>query len=293
VRNDSLGIPLVVSLAVHASVVVLGAAAFQNAARPKDFLPIHLVDLPRPEAPPPRQKFEAPREIKKPAPPPLADKPVRNPPPVPREPERVVPEPLAAEPALVKPEPQLSLPPEAVEAKPPRVEEARPAPAGNTLAGGERAPHLASSRPGEGGGSEAGAGNLFDRGDVAVVPGRGTAGGGGGTAASGLGRGSGAPGLPAPPVILRTNREARPIQTARAQYPPIALRAGLESDVTLKIEVDPQGNVTRAEISKSGGAGFDEEALKAVKQSRFQPAQREGRNVPAEFTYVYRFRLRK
>jgi protein TonB len=63
--------------------------------------------------------------------------------------------------------------------------------------------------------------------------------------------------------------------------------------VTLKIEVDAQGNVTKAEITKSGGGGFDEEALKAVLQSRFEPAQREGQNVPAEFTYIYRFRLQR
>jgi protein TonB len=93
--------------------------------------------------------------------------------------------------------------------------------------------------------------------------------------------------------VLRTNREAKPIQTVRANYPPMALRAGLESDVTLKIEVDAQGNVTKAEITKSGGGGFDEEALKAVKQARFEPAQREGQNVPAEFTYIYRFRLQR
>jgi protein TonB len=68
---------------------------------------------------------------------------------------------------------------------------------------------------------------------------------------------------------------------------------GMESDVTLRIIVDSEGKVSKAEIVKAGGAGFDEEALKAVKQSRFEPAQKEGRNVPAEFTYIYRFRLRK
>lgn len=73
----------------------------------------------------------------------------------------------------------------------------------------------------------------------------------------------------------------------------MALRASLESDVTLRIEIDPQGTVTQAEIIKSGGSGFDEEALKAVRQSRFEPAQRDGQNVPAEFTYIYRFRLQR
>jgi TonB family protein len=61
----------------------------------------------------------------------------------------------------------------------------------------------------------------------------------------------------------------------------------------LRITIDSKGPVTDAEIIKSGGAGFDDEALKAVKQARFEPAQNDGKNVPAEFTYVYRFRLRR
>lgn len=108
------------------------------------------------------------------------------------------------------------------------------------------------------------------------------------SAGSGLGKGSGAPGSPA---ILKTNREARPIQSARVSYPPIALRMGIEGDVTLKIEVNSEGQVPRAEIVNSAGSGFDEEALKAVKQSQFDPAQKDGKNVAAEFTYIYHFRL--
>jgi protein TonB len=144
----------------------------------------------------------------------------------------------------------------------------------------------------EGGGAVAGASTFPAGVDSGVVPGSGTA-GGGGTAVAGLGRGAGAPGLPAPSGPLRTNREAKPIETVRAVYPPMALRAGLESDVTLRIEVDPNGKVTKAEIIRGGGAGFDEEALRAVQQSRFEPAQRDGQNIPAEFTYVYRFRLQR
>ena len=145
----------------------------------------------------------------------------------------------------------------------------------------------------EGGGSEAGAGNLFGKGDVGVVPGPGIVGGGSGTAVSGLGRGSGFPGLPAQSPVLRTNREAKPIQAVKATYPTMALRMGMEGDVALRIEVDTEGRVTKAEITRSAGMGFDEEALKVVKQSRFEPAQRDGQNIPAEFTYIYRFRLQR
>ncbi len=148
------------------------------------------------------------------------------------------------------------------------------------------------SAAGETGGSAPGADNRVTSG-FGVASGSGNTGNGNGSAIAGLGRGSGAPGLPASITALRTNREAKPLQTARASYPPMALRMGLESDVMLKIEVDSDGKVTKAEITKSGGAGFDEEALKAVKQSRFEPAQRDGQYVAAEFSYIYRFRLQR
>jgi periplasmic protein TonB len=148
------------------------------------------------------------------------------------------------------------------------------------------------SAAGETGGSAPGADNRATSG-LAVGLGSGNTETGNGSAIAVLGRGSGAPGLPASVPALRTNREAKPLQTARASYPPMALRMGLESDVMLKIEVDSDGKVTKAEIIKSGGAGFDEEALKAVKQSRFEPAQRDGQYVAAEFSYIYRFRLQR
>ena len=62
------------------------------------------------------------------------------------------------------------------------------------------------------------------------------------------------------------------------------------------MEREPQAGVIKIASPSNPsmtGPGFDEEALKAVKQSRFEPAQKDGKNVPAEFTYIYRFRLRK
>lgn len=145
----------------------------------------------------------------------------------------------------------------------------------------------------EDGGGEAGVVNSGVQGNLGLASAMSTKGVPGGTIAAGLAHGVGVAGTPARPGVLRTNRAAKPIQTARATYPPMALRAGLEGDVTLKIEVDAQGMVTKTEIIKSGGAGFDEEALRAVQQSRFEPAQIDGQNIPAEFTYVYRFRLQR
>jgi periplasmic protein TonB len=274
VRGDALSLSLLASFFIHGVAIILASLIVKHTVslRRQDFLPISLVDIPRKEQPKPVQKIETPPEIKKPPPPPAKIE-------KPKEPRS------AAKSEFVQPKP----PPSTVL---PKEEPAKPVEKERTeITKSEPAPPLAPTAPIEGGGSEAGAGNLFGKGDAAVVPGTGTAGGGGGTASSGLGRGSGTPGLPTAP--LRTNREAKPVQTVRAVYPPIALRMGMEGDVTLRIEVDTEGKVTKAEITKSGGAGFDEEALKAVKQSRFEPAQKDGKNVPAEFIYIYRFRLQK
>ena len=117
------------------------------------------------------------------------------------------------------------------------------------------------------------------------------AGGGGGAAdIAAIQKGSGSSGSG---TATKGSREARPLQTVRASYPPMALRMGIEADVVLKVQVDANGKVIKAELIKSGGMGFDEEALRAVRQFRFEPAKKDGVNIPSEFTYIYRFRLEK
>ncbi|MGH7853335.1 MAG: energy transducer TonB [Candidatus Binatia bacterium] len=263
-RIETLGIAFLISIAVHISAILVGAViVHENRSRPQEFLFVHLIDAPRRQTPPVEKTHAAPPKLERPKAPSAT-----------------------ARSAIVKPESARPIPVPPAREEPAKTVETKPAAPARL-----EPPGFASESPVEGGGSAAGMENLFGNSDVGVVPESGTA-GGGGTAASGLGRGSGAPGLPAK-SLLRTNRKAKPIQTARANYPPMALRAGIESDVTLKIEVDAQGNVTKAEITKSGGGGFDEEALRAVKQSRFEPAQSDGQNVAAEFTYVYRFRVKR
>jgi len=272
-RNDSLTFPFASSLLIHLMVLALASILFQNHLRRREFQPIGLVDLPTALPPAPVKKAEPTAETKKAPPPKLGKvKEIKSP----------------AKPDAIKTEKTVKTPIALS-----KDEIAKAAETKSVTATRSEALAVPSTARVEGGGSEAGAGNLFGKGDVGVVPGSGTAGGNGGTAASGLGRGSGAPGLPAQQTILRTNREARPIQNVSPSYPPMALRRGMEADVTLRIIVGPEGNVTRAEIVKGGGAGFDEEALKAVKQSRFEPAQKDGQNVFAEFTYIYRFRLQR
>ena len=263
-RNDAMNFSLIVSLLIHTVVMAFVSLLLKHPshAPSQNLIRVGLIEPTRTEKSNAMTREEIRSEIKEPAPQRKADK--------------ISDRPLEKTIARV----------------PPQQFAAPSAPTEEQTVKTETSLSFASGTQVHGGGSEAGAGELFGKGDGGIVSGAGTVGGGGGTAASGLGRGSGIPGLPAQPA-LRTNREAKPIQTVKAAYPPMALRAGLESDVTLKIEVDPQGNVTKAEIIKGGGAGFDEEALKAIRQSRFEPAQRDGQSVAAEFTYIYRFRLQR
>ena len=274
VNDSKLAWSLIASCLIHAIVVVLVPTAFKKDSnrRHRELIPVGLLELsPAKHETPSRQEI-------------IPDR-VGKPPPAPAKPKLPIPE--TPVPVAKKPPTQEAVAPPVFS---PAIEQAVKSPESHTALPVD--PELQSSTaPANTGGSTAGAGNLFGKGESDVIPGSGT--GGGPTASSGLGRDSGTPGLPAPTSPVRTGREAKPVQTVGATYPPMALRMGLEGDVTLSISIDSEGNVTDAEIIKSGGVSFDDEALKALKQARFEPAQNEGRNVPAEFTYVYRFRLRK
>lgn len=275
VNDSKLASSLIASCLIHAIVAVLAPTLLKNDnnRRHENLIPVGLVEPPSVKQETPPREEEKRNGIAKP---PL-------PSPIPKAEKLERAEPVAKKPPIEQaPPPRVSSPPK---------EEAVESAESHTTLPADPVPQYPTA-PAAGGGSEAGAGNLFGKGEVGVIPGSGT-GGGGGTASSGLGRGAGTPGPAAPTTPLRTDREAKPVQTVRATYPPMALRMGLEGDVTLRIAIDSEGNVIEAEIIRSGGAGFDDEALKAVKQARFEPAQNEGRNVPAVFTYVYRFRLRK
>ncbi len=199
-RNDTLGVPFLASLIVHLLVILLGSVIVQHTdVRRRDFLPIELVDAPRRETAPLPQKAGTRTEIKKPSPPP---------PPEAKKPQAP---PVLAKAPMVNPEAPLPIKKE----EPAKVIEVEPVAPAKV----EPPPSYASGARSEGGGSEAGAGNLFGKGDVGVVPGswhrrwrrrdsrfrfrpR-------------LRR----PRSPLQQSILRTNREAKPIQTVRAAYP--------------------------------------------------------------------------
>jgi protein TonB len=215
---------------------------------------IDLIDVP------PSPKKKDPAALPKPSPPPAPKVPAKAPQPVP------------------PPAPSQREMPDAEELPAKKAEPENPA-ASSPLPGGGDAQSMPGGAPGKGSGIE----NFPGGGDVAVLPGP-------GLGKSGTGRGESPPG---PGTGEKGSRPAKPIQTAKASYPPLALRMGLEADVTLRVFIDTEGRVTKAQVTKSAGGGFDDEALKAVKQFRFEPAISEGQRVSSEFTYVYRFRIER
>jgi TonB family protein len=274
-NNSRLAPSLIASCLIHAIVGFLAPTLFTKGSNrvQQNLIAVRLFELPSVKQETPPQEEEKLNSVKK----------MPVPPPAPKVEIIKSAEPMATKAPVDQPPPRLTSPPK---------EEAVKSPESRTTLPAGHVPPNATGLD-EDGAIEAGAGNLFGQWDIGVIAGAGTSGSGGDTAASGLGRGPDAPGLQASTIPFRTNREAKPLQTVRASYPPMALRMGVEGDVTLQIEIDSEGKVTKADIVKSGGAAFDEEALKAVKQARFEPANKDGRNMPAEFIYVYRFRLRK
>lgn len=75
-------------------------------------------------------------------------------------------------------------------------------------------------------------------------------------------------------------------------YPEIAVRAGLEGTVYVKMWVGRDGSVKRAEVVKSSSEFFNESALAAAHRWTFSPAIMNQTPVSVWVTVPFRFRLR-
>ena len=78
---------------------------------------------------------------------------------------------------------------------------------------------------------------------------------------------------------------------AKIIYPEIAKRAGVEGRVYINAFVDENGNVTKAEVLKGIGAGCDDAALKAVKETKFKPGKQRGKAVKVQVSVPVIFKL--
>lgn len=78
---------------------------------------------------------------------------------------------------------------------------------------------------------------------------------------------------------------------ASVTYPEMARRAGIEGRVTVQFIVNENGEVENAKVVRGIGGGCDEEALKAVKNAKFEPGMQRGRPVRVQYALSINFRL--
>jgi TonB family protein len=92
---------------------------------------------------------------------------------------------------------------------------------------------------------------------------------------------------PAPAVVA-----PRLLGEVRPEYPPRAQAEGIAASVTLELDIDVTGAVTRTIVAipaEPPGYGFDEAALAAGATLRFEPAQLDGKPVAVRIRYQFHF----
>jgi len=74
-------------------------------------------------------------------------------------------------------------------------------------------------------------------------------------------------------------------------YPEIAKRAGVQGRVFVKAFVNQMGSVYKVELVRGIGAGCDEAAMEAVKNTMFNPGKQRGKAVKVQVTIPVFFKL--
>jgi TonB family protein len=75
-------------------------------------------------------------------------------------------------------------------------------------------------------------------------------------------------------------------------YPSFARKLEKEGAVLLRVAINEEGQVVDVEILKKAGFGFDEAAVKAIRESTFIPAKRDGRSFSCKALLPIRFELK-
>ncbi len=131
-----------------------------------------------------------------------------------------------------------------------------------------------SNGVGSGGGIGSGSG-----GGVGSGSGPGVGPGSGGGIGGGVFRVGG--GVSAPRVLYQPDPE----------YSEEARKAKYQGTVVLWLIVDPSGRPRDVRVARSLGMGLDQKAIEAVKQWKFEPAQKDGRPVAVQINVEVNFRL--
>jgi len=97
------------------------------------------------------------------------------------------------------------------------------------------------------------------------------------------------PEQPQPKAAPKLTKPPQLKKTVEQNYPPEALAARLSADVTMMVDIDAAGNVSKVEVTKAAGQGFDEAAREAVLQYQFLPAEIDGKPAAIRIEYTLHF----
>lgn len=93
----------------------------------------------------------------------------------------------------------------------------------------------------------------------------------------------------AAPSTERSLTPPKILSAAQPVYPPAKLESGENATVGLVLTLDESGNVTDVTVATPAGDDFDQAAIDAAKQMKFEPARRDGVAVPAKIPFRIQF----
>lgn len=94
-----------------------------------------------------------------------------------------------------------------------------------------------------------------------------------------------------PADFVAVEKEPVVVRKVEPKYPELAMRAGLEGKVYVKIWVDKEGKVKQVLVIKSDAEIFNEAALNAAKQFLFTPAYMNNGPVAVWVSVPFKFKL--
>jgi TonB family protein len=104
------------------------------------------------------------------------------------------------------------------------------------------------------------------------------------------GDGEGGGFAPVADIYISQHAELISAPSGEENYPPEAKRLGIEGAVRVKLGIDEKGIVVQVKVVERAGHGFDEAAMRAMRQAKFKPAMTsDGRAVPCNIIWTYRF----
>ncbi len=94
---------------------------------------------------------------------------------------------------------------------------------------------------------------------------------------------------PSGTLLARDIEPPVPVRMVSPEYPNELRSKGVSGLVVLSCVIDDKGAVTKAEVTKSSNAAFNQPAIVAVEKWKFRPAQQDGKPVALVISLPIKF----